>query len=665
MRRTRAALELQKKHGVSVSTQVTPKKVVDGPAISRAEKQKLYRQRKIDELGFAEFRRLENERLRKYKPKMSDMSPTAKHHLQLQNRIRHLRRRKQQAASSGKTGKIIVFSDSSDSSDDNDDATITEEDEEESTVNEGGLDEDVSTPLPDLNHRLHREEQTPSGNGTLTFTPSIPKGVKGTRKRTSRVVSKKNRHISQLEKELKNTKKKYEKFKKSSQRLKSQIVTLKSFPSLESFDSSTRIDTSQELENSGLDISATAETSQECENAGLDPSPRTQTYQELENAGLNPSSSKIHGIRKKLMFANSVGKEVKSVVDANPVKKGLITKVICGETTKKYRFKSTVSKLCGISRRQIDKMGNDKQLLEQKRFRMPMLRANLRRKVSEFLSRDDNSRQNPGKKDCIKTSKDDKEKTQTRVLHHYMYELYKKFIGEHGRIMSKASFYRCRPKHILLAKHLCRRTCLCTKHQNMALKLQGIKKLLLLENVNTNAETFIKDYSTDRHIETLLDELEGETQLVKYEEWNKMDVVITVRKEDRKVKKWKLIQKEDEIHLFRTVFTSEVSEFRKHSYRVFEQFNQMKNLREVLPIDHATIQIDFAENFTCQENAQIQSDYFGDKVQITLHPCVANLKQDDDSIKPYSAVFITPVLKHDKVLVRVFLKRLVKQLLEF
>lgn len=116
----------------------------------------------------------------------------------------------------------------------------------------------------------------------------------------------------------------------------------------------------------------------------------------------------------------------------------------------------------------------DKNLNEVKRLRLPNIRSGLRGKVSEFPERDDNSRMNPGEKDCKNIGG---QKIQTRVLHHYMFDLYSKYIAEYGRIMSKATFYRLRQKNILLAHNLCRKTCLCLKHKNFALKLHAGMKI--------------------------------------------------------------------------------------------------------------------------------------------------------------------------------------------
>ncbi len=99
-------------------------------------------------------------------------------------------------------------------------------------------------------------------------------------------------------------------------------------------------------------------------------------------------------------------------------------------------------------------------------------------KVNKFLSRDDNSRMQPGKKD-FKKSNENEEGVQCRILNDYMYNLHTKFKAEFPNIeLSRSNFFTMRPSHILLTENLQRRTCLCNKHQNISLKLKIINRVI-------------------------------------------------------------------------------------------------------------------------------------------------------------------------------------------
>ena len=631
----------------NVSTQVTPQKEEEDQTakLTKAEKQRLYRLRKKKELGYEEYRRRENQRLKKYKKSMNELSPHSQRKVKLQNSIRNLRRHKKEQIA--KLGKIVILDDDDvDGEDDDEDDDDDGEDDDDGD----GDDDDYSTEESSVC------ELSLSNN---TGASHISKKANSSRKRISRAVSKSNRKISKLEKNLRVAQIKYEKIKKRNQRMKVKmdnismtgndvtkmtdvIMTDVSVASVDGQSTQSEISTADTMDTDDLPVS---------------PSPNTKAQCDLKSAGLNPS--KYGTIKKKLIFANSIVKEVKSALKVNSKeqKKTLISKVVCGVTTKKYRCASTVKNMCGISRRNFNRV-NDKTLVEKKRLRLPDITSNLRRKVSDFLCRDDNSRMNPGKKDCVKTSKN--EKTQTRILCHYMHELYTKFCSENGRIMSKATFYRFRPRYILLAANLCRKTCLCTKHQNLALKLQSIRRALKEEQMSANGDIFIKEYTQQGDIDQLMEKIE-DTHMIIYEEWTKVNMEIIVRKEKRMIKKWKLVRKETNAREFKNIFNKDLSIFRVHNYRVYEQYNQLKQLRENMPEDHCTVQMDFAENYTCAEESQIQSDYFGDKVQVTLHPVVSNFKEGT-SLKPKSAVFISPVLKHDKSMIRAILKKLMEYL---
>ena len=96
-------------------------------------------------------------------------------------------------------------------------------------------------------------------------------------------------------------------------------------------------------------------------------------------------------------------------------------------------------------------------------------------KVEAFLKREDNSKMQPGKADCKKSQTG--EKTQIHVLTDYLPNLYEKFKAENPDTkISLTSFKRCRPKYILTTSFSSRHSCLCTKHQNVALTLKTLRK---------------------------------------------------------------------------------------------------------------------------------------------------------------------------------------------
>ena len=82
-------------------------------------------------------------------------------------------------------------------------------------------------------------------------------------------------------------------------------------------------------------------------------------------------------------------------------------------------------------------------------------------------------------------------KKQKRILNDYLKNLHLNFLSEEPHIrISLASFCRLRPLHIMRVNFTSRNTCLCRKHQNMALKLKAVKSAGV--QVSTNPDTFVR-----------------------------------------------------------------------------------------------------------------------------------------------------------------------------
>ena len=116
------------------------------------------------------------------------------------------------------------------------------------------------------------------------------------------------------------------------------------------------------------------------------------------------------------------------------------------------------------------------------------------------MERDDNSRNMPGKADCVKSIAG--ERSQKRILTDYLSTLYQKLESENlGMKLSFTSFCRLHPKHVLLALFITRDTCLCTKHQNMSLTLKAVKSQDINTSVNgeqllDSKQEILKDIKT-------------------------------------------------------------------------------------------------------------------------------------------------------------------------
>ena len=152
--------------------------------------------------------------------------------------------------------------------------------------------------------------------------------------------------------------------------------------------------------------------------------------------------------------------------------------MIAGKIVQKYRVTKAVSMATGLNRRKIS-LSCTKLITNFSRKRKNTLRSTMSGHIIEFLERDDNSRMMPGKKD-FKTVRGkegpEKEKKQKRILNNYMKNLDEKYLADFPeRKIFLSIFCRFRPAYLLLVNFASRSVCLCSLHQNIALKLKALK----------------------------------------------------------------------------------------------------------------------------------------------------------------------------------------------
>ncbi|CAC5402742.1 unnamed protein product [Mytilus coruscus] len=321
--------------------------------------------------------------------------------------------------------------------------------------------------------------------------------------------------------------------------------------------------------------------------------PRSKTDALIQRAGLTPGTRDTENIRKKLLYVECVSKEIRETSEENPTKRKLVGIVVSGKFMRKYKMLTELKKSTNITWRTQAK--RSKKLNHERQPRNLFLRQKIASDVEEFLCRDDNSRCMPGKADAVKYGK---VKKQKRILNDYVHNILIKFCAEHTYRISLATLARYRPKYISLVNYASRNTCLCQKHQDFALKLRCMKQM------GVTTCTSPDQYVTMHRDNGIQEDLEKTTlEKVNYKQWKK--VKINDGKERMKIVDIEL-GKDD----FKVEMVKQFEGFTCHVDRVKAQYTAVRDMKKQLPNNHALVQMDFAENYSCQTLEEIRSAYW-------------------------------------------------------
>ena len=375
--------------------------------------------------------------------------------------------------------------------------------------------------------------------------------------------------------------------------------------------------------------------------------PKSKAEREVHNLGITPT--KRRRIVEELTLSNTILTELKEnvVEERGRSRQRTLLQNVCGKLMKKYRLQSRFSQAVSVNRKQVMMSRNRKDV---KKRRLNNERLRIKGTVVRFLEREDNSACIPGKRDATKSKTT---KIQNRVLNDYLYNLHLKFSAENPSIkLSRTTFASYRPSYIKLVHFSSRRTCLCQKHQNLSLKLKGLKAAGAI--TTDNPDFLIHSHTDDEILQKVTD---CDTEAITFSEWKRKEVTYKGRTCKRMMLENTTLSKEMFIEMFR----SDLSIFRKHVSRVTSQYDQMKLLKEKLPNNHAICQMDFAENYSCSHADEIQTAYF-DKCSVTLHPVVVYTKDIEGTMEHISYIYVSDTQSHNSGTVFAFLKHITETL---
>lgn len=257
--------------------------------------------------------------------------------------------------------------------------------------------------------------------------------------------------------------------------------------------------------------------------------------------------------------------------------------------------------------------------------------------IHRFYEDDSNSRTAAGKKECITRNSIKKQK---RYLLDSLKNLHKKFLQTNTLTIGYSLFCRLRPFWVVSPKLTDRDTCACVVHENINLKLSGLKNLKILGF--DNYQSVLQILCCDRYSEKCLLRQcnDCSTKTLPYAEFdNSEDILVkqwthgkemiidSKTKKERFVSKYKKETKSMKPRNLIIQLENDLQKLFQHEVNIVHQYKTIKSLKESLTEKDAVIHMDFSENFTTKCNQEIQAYHFGgSRTQISMHTVVVYTK---------------------------------------
>ena len=310
-----------------------------------------------------------------------------------------------------------------------------------------------------------------------------------------------------------------------------------------------------------------------------------------------------------------------------------------------------------------------------------VVHSDLINKIVDFYNRDDVSRMTAGKKETITRNK---QKRQKRLLTDTLINMHLKFKSELAKV-SYSLFCRVRPFYVVPPTERDRETCTCKVHDNLQFVVDKLQNSKILPRLNVDSlckaivcSTEIKQCMYGECVNCKNSRLEFQCahdlllnvvtcqscqnndlkpKLVKFDPNEVVTCHQWVTKiEDHDGKTSTVTVKELEtisLHSLVDKFHTMLSKVRKHIFNIRHQYIQYRELRSKLTDTACMIHIDFAENYLCQYNREIQSVHFGGShKQTTMHTGVLYVGQQD----PQPFCTVSDSRMHDPVAIWCYLQ---------
>lgn len=301
-------------------------------------------------------------------------------------------------------------------------------------------------------------------------------------------------------------------------------------------------------------------------------------------------------------------------------------------------------------------------------------------KVQAFYVQDSVSRQAPGRRDFVTTWQNGKkEHLQKRHMMFSLKETHALFLEENPDVkVGLSKFSSLRPENVLLSSDMPINVCLCSYHENIRLICDCLNKEI--SNFPNYSGDFVDNLVCDsgseecmlgrcsncpKWLDTIRKESEGflDDPLLWYQ-WERVEVAYQVKKKNLEpkniVKKMKKICKEGTLDDVLSSLESKIPSFLEHVFIKRQQSKYFEEKLTHLDQEEAVVQVDFAENYTCKHQDEVQSAHWNQE-QVTLFTVAIWTKCPSGDNVCETHVIISDEMAHDKTSVAVFMSTILSE----
>lgn len=360
---------------------------------------------------------------------------------------------------------------------------------------------------------------------------------------------------------------------------------------------------------------------------------------------------------KRLVFCESLVEQLKDKKKDMKTERdqSIFAQVISGKILKKYKM---LGQAKGIVSKYYEKKNTSRKglILSRSQKIKTTWRMNVKKNIKEFLEKDENSTVAPGAGDSMTLKK---ETFQKRYLTDSLDNLFKKFCAESELKVSRATFFRFKPKWIVSHTASARDTCLCKDHTNFKFLLDKLALIKILPSKKTL--DFIASMTCDPMNKSCMYRecpkcqnkavnIQGHDEACAYYRWETKAITRPGAKGAMYTVKLTTKNKIDTTvaGLINEV-NCQLPNFFKHSYNTGHQHKVFSKIQQNLEIGQIFCIVDFSQNYACKYSKEIQSVHFGaSKKQVSLHTGAFFYKNETtNKIECVSFCTVSEDLRHD------------------